>query len=156
MSALRRHGQGHHRSAAWGRSTSDVVRARRRSLSATTKQLLLSLVPGKVFSGVERELTFSLGLVVGREILLELGMQMLGKLIVLTRVKGHLLDETLGELLRGGRVWGDTKVRSELRTKCGHDRCRRWMGRAHGSLGCTMEVMVSDGTGTSLTEHHLL
>ena len=119
-----RHNQGHHRSAAWGRSTSDIVGARRWSLSATTKQLLLSLVPGKVFSGVERELALGLSLVVGRKILLELGMQVLGKLVVLTRVKSHLLDETLGELLRSGRVWGDTKARSELRARRVHYRCR--------------------------------
>lgn len=130
--------------------------ARRRSLSTTTKQFLLSLVPRKVFSGVERELALGLGLVVGREILLELGMQMLSKLVVPTRVKSHLLDETLGELLRGGRVWRDTKVRSELCARRRHDRCRRWMGCAHGSLGCTMEVMMTDGTGASLTGHRLL
>lgn len=121
---LRRHGQGHHRSAAWGGSTSDIVGARRRSLSATTNQFLLSLVPGKLFSGVERELTFGLGLVVGREILLELGMQMLGKLVVLARMKGYLLDKTLGKLLGGGRVRRDTKVRGELRARRGHDRGR--------------------------------
>jgi hypothetical protein len=125
-------------------------------LSATTKQFLLSLIPGKVFSGVERELAFGLGLVVGREILLELGMQMLGKLVVLTRMKGNLLDKALGKLLRGGRVRGDTEVRGELRARRGHDRSRRWMGCAHGSLGCTIEMMVSDWTGNSLTGHHLL
>jgi hypothetical protein len=73
-----------------------------RSHSIASKELLLSLVAGKMFTSVERELAFGLGLMLRRKVLLELGMQMLGQLVVLTRMQCDLLHKTLCELLWRG------------------------------------------------------
>lgn len=81
----------------------------RRSL-ATPQKLLLSLIACKVISGIHRKKTLGLGLVVRREMLLELSIQLLSKFVVLTWVKCDLLHKTLCKNLGRGRIGGITKM----------------------------------------------
>lgn len=96
----------------------------RRSL-ATSQKLLLSLVTCKVLSSKHRKETLGLGLVVRREMLLELGIQLLSKFIVLTWVERDLLHKALRKNLGCRRVRGITKM---LRTDCSW--CTRGAGKS--------------------------
>jgi hypothetical protein len=69
------------------------------------QKLLLPLITCKVLPSMNRELPLRLSLMMRWEILLELSMQTLCKLVVLTGMQCDLMNEPLGKLLWCGRVW---------------------------------------------------
>lgn len=120
----------------WRRGSRHRSDAVRRPLTTIAKEFLLSLVSGKMVSGMEGKLALGLCLVAGREILLELRIELLGQLVMLARMQRNLLYKTLSKLFRCRGVGRDTEMGSQLRSGRGYDGRSGRVGMGHSSLWC--------------------